>query len=353
LTLVGIVLHEHQADDRRMWPVGEVVRRVGLEKKAPVTFSMSGITMEAILRCCSDVAKGMQWDFANRLTGWDPHKPELVISTHNHMPIVLPGLPLEYWGAYFEGFVAEQVGKSKSTAEGGLHRTPRGIFPPEMMFAPAAAHTLQNSGLQYALIPGEVFGDHRWAKGQVYYVGNHNYGFDIKLLPRVNDISIGDVLNNSAYGLKERIKHVARSANIGRVVIGWDMGHFTGLYHYEGRGGYTLHDGITRLCQLADEIRSDPELHLVNCGAVADSYHYPRKIYDAYREMGIGDPHHFTITWMNGNGDLSSLSPDKVRQKIDFVIWHTRSLGHHDGQWLQDRKNEFYLHSGTEHMMHW
>ena len=59
MTLVAIVLHEHQADNNRMRAVGEVIRKCALDKKAPFTFSMTGITIEAIARCCPDVAAGI------------------------------------------------------------------------------------------------------------------------------------------------------------------------------------------------------------------------------------------------------------------------------------------------------
>lgn len=355
MTLVAIVLHEHQADNHRMWAVGEVIKKCALEKKAPFTFSMTGITIEAIARCRPDAAAGMRWDFANIHNGWDPHKPELVISTHNNMPIVLPWLEQEYLGAFFEGFAAEQVGSSRDSLKKYMHRTPRGFFPPEMIFAPASAYMLERQGLQYCLIGGEQFGTNRWAKGQVYHVGENGYSFGLKLLPQVNDINISDPSKTSAYGIKEEIKWYANSNGIGMVIVGCDLGHFTGLYQMEGRNGLSLYDGIARLCCLADSLYGDPEIHFVNCGAIADSYWHPRRIYDTYREMGTWDPHHFTSTWMNAEGNLGSLDGWKVREAIGFVKWHTDRLREGwNGNWLQEQKDRWFWDSaGAEHLMHW
>lgn len=354
MTLVAIVLHEHQANDNVMWRVGEVIRRVALEKRAPYTFSMTGITMEAILRCCPDIAGGIRWDFANKLRGWDPNKPELVISTKNNMPIVIPGLPLDYWGAYFDGFVHEQVQNSINLAEKGLHRSPRGIFPPEMIFAPASAHKLQQLTLDYCLIPSEQFNENNWAKGQVYYVGEGPYNSNLKLVPRDNDLCICDGRGIEAQSCKNMIKEYARTANINRVVVGCDLGHFTGLYHEEGRQGVSLHDGIARLCSLADAIYSDPDLHLVNVGCIADSFAHPLKIYDLYRHLGISDPHHYVATWMNVEGNLSSLDMDSVRRAIGFIMWHSDNLGKVDGRALQQEKERWFVTAGgMEHMMQW
>lgn len=354
MTLVAIVLHEHQANDNVMWRVGEVIRRVALEKMAPYTFSMTGITMEAILRCCPDIASGIRWDFSNKINGWDPTKPELVISTKNNMPIVIPGLPLEYWGSYFEGFVKEQVRGSIDIAEKGLHRTPRGIFPPEMIFAPASAHILQQLGLDYCLIPSEQLGGNNWAKGQVYYVGEGSYNSNLKLVPRDNDLCICDGRGIDAQSCKDMIKEYARNANIDRVVVGCDLGHFTGLYHGEGRQGVSLQDGIARLCCLADAIYSDPDLHLVNTGAIADNCLYPLRIYGLYRQLGISDVHHYIATWMNVRGDLSSLDMAKVCRAIEFIVWHSTNLGKIDGRELQQAKERwFFTAAGMEHMMDW
>lgn len=359
MTLVAIVLHEHQADNDKMWAVGEVIKKCALEKKAPFTFSMTGITVEAIARCCPEVAGWIKQDFANLLNGWDPHKPEIVITTYNNMPIMLPGLPLDYLGAFFEGFAVEQVNKSRGTLERDLHRTPRGFFPSEMIFAPAAAHVIKQQDLHYCLIGGEYLGNRRREKGQVYYVGDNEYNYNLKLLVRVNDINIFEPSKTNSYGIKEEIKCYARSNGIERIIVGCDLGHFTGLYEREHRNGLTLHDGIARLCCLADELYADPEMHFVNCGAIADSYWHPLKIYDLYREMGIPDPHHFTTTWMNAEGNLGNIDHDKMREMIDFVIYHTTELrktelwDHDRLRWLQAIKEDFFWRSGMERYMRW
>jgi hypothetical protein len=349
MTRVGIVLHEHEGNHGRIWRVGEFIREIALRNKVPITFSATGMTLDTLLRCCSDVSAGMRSDFANKNSEWDPNKPELVISTFNNNAVVLP-LPLEYWGAYADGYSYEQIGKSRSISEHGFHRTPRGIFPPETMFAPAAARIMEKSALHYSFIAGEPFGDDDWARGQVYYVGDHDYGVGLKLLPRNNSIGFREFYNPSMFSLKEKIKETASGAHM--IIVGWDLGHFTGHYRSEGREGFSFEDGVGKIHSLAQEIYSDPDLHLMNCGGIADSYWHPLKIYDKYRSMDIYDPHHYITTWMNGNGDLGSLNGN-LGNMMEFVRWHTHSLGHCDGHWLQQRKEEEFRNFGMERMMHW
>lgn len=352
MVLVGIFLHEHQANNDRMWPIGEVIRRCSLERKIPLTYSMTGITLEAMVRCCPDVVAGMRWDFANHLTGWDGNKPELVISTYNNIPLVLPDLSLDNWGTFFEEFVREQVEKSKRVAEQCFHRTPRGIFPPEMIFAPASAHGLEKVGMHYGLIGGEYFGDDHFAKGQVYFLGD-NYNLGLKLLVRNNELNLYDPSKHNSYQIKEEIKAYAYRHGIERVVIGCDLGHFTGLYASEGRVGLSLHDGIARLCNLADEIYHDSDLHLINCAAIADSYWYPLNLYEKYRQKGIADSHHFISTWMNAQGDLSSLLPEKVKQAVGFVSYYADRIRRGDRHHLQEEKERWFWQSGAENLMRW
>ncbi|HLD04085.1 MAG TPA: hypothetical protein VJG90_00035 [Candidatus Nanoarchaeia archaeon] len=342
---VALVLHEHQADERRMWAVGEVIRRVALEKKVPVTFSMSGMTIDALARCCPDVSAGVRWDFANVLTGWDVYRPELAISTYHNTPVVLPSLELPYWGAFLEGFVAEQVRWSKAAAEGCLHRTPRGFFPPELMFAPVAANVLERSGLHYGFLAAEFMGDRRWDKGQVYQLGG------LKMLPRVNDLHPGDAHWVQALDLKNAIKGYARDHNLDQVLIGSDLGVFTGLYAYEGRGGLSLSEGIARLCCLADALYQDGEMTWMNTAGLVDQYSYPRDLYSAY--LGIADPHHHVATWMNSEGNLRTVHGPNMEERTAFVRWHTSQLGQAEGNWLQEQKERWFPSAGMERLMHW
>ena len=71
--------------------------------------------------------------------------------------------------------------------------------------------------------------------------------------------------------------------------------------------------------------------------------------------MGIEDPHHFTSTWMNAEGNLSSLDTKKLGWAIDFVKWHNhRLMEGWDGNWLQEQKWKwFFENSGAEHLMNW
>lgn len=344
---IGIVLHEHQADERRMWAVGEIIRRVGLEMRVPITFSMSGMTIDAIVRHCPDIAAGIRWDFANALAGWDPKRPELVVSSQHNNPLILPWLPLEYWGTYFDHFAALQIAWSKGAAEKQLHRTPRGFFPPEMIFAPAAAHVLERAGMEYCLIPGEPFLDDSYAKGKAYCVP----GTDLTLLPRSNEFAIGKPHNWDAYRIKDDIRGYLRAGNLGHAIVGCDLGEFTGLYHYEGRGGIPLNDGIARLICLRDAIESDPDLELVNCGAIADASHFPESIHDCYGGRGFPDPHHYVTTWMNCAGNLDGVHRDEAECRSAFVTLFCERMRQGECLWAQ--RDEFFANSGMERMMDW
>lgn len=347
---VGVFLFSHhgeesdvwKVEDKKVWKVAETIKEA-IKKRAPYTFFLTSYTLNAMAKIRPDVVEMIKWDTANILTGWDPKKVEIGISTSHHMPVVQPGLPLEYWGAYLEGFVKEQIGISKQILENTYHRTPRSFFPPEAMFSPDFIYLLQEMGIYCTIMSAEFLGDDRWAKGQVYHQSPDFRLGDTKIVARVNDINLDDAAQIDAWKTKERIKDYAASNNIERVVLGCDVDL------YAGNRELSLKDGIARMCCLYDAISSDPEMYMVNVASIADGYHVPRNIYHLYAEHGIVDPQHHISSWMDGKGSLDKLDPYINGLANEFIIHHTNLWNKGKGcEKMQHAKEKFFYASGME-----
>lgn len=347
---VGIFLFSHHGDDldewnvknKRVWKVGEAIKQA-IKKGAPYTFFLTSHTLNTLPGIRPDVFEMIKWDSANKLYGWDPRKVEIGISTSHHMPVVQPDLPLEYWGAYFEGFVKEQIGESKGILENVYHRTPRSFFPPECMFAPAFVYLLQEFGIDCTIMSGEFLKDNRWAKGQVYHQTPDFHIGDTKIVARVNDINLDDPAKIDAYATKDLIKDYALANGIERIVLGSDINLFAGMKDI------SIHDGIARMCCLYDAIQSDPDMYMVNVASIADGYHIPRNIYHLYAEHGINDAHHHTSSWMDGEGGLKKLDSRINGLVTDFIKHHTYLMNTGKGcEEMQSAKKQFFSSSGME-----
>ena len=339
---VGIFFFSHHGGNEDAWAVGETIKRA-IEKGAPYTFFLTSYSLNALIRERHDVFEMIIKDSADKSRGWDPRKVEIGISTSHHMPVVQPGLPLEYWSAYFEGFVKEQIGESKRILEEVYHRTPRSFFPPECMFAPAFVYLLHEFGIDCTIISGEFLKDHRWAKGQVYHqTPEFNIG-DTKIVTRVNDINLDDPNKKDAYATKESIKNFAFANGIEEIVLGRDVDLSAGIR------GLSTHDGIARDCCLYDAISSDPDMYMVNVASIADGYHIPRNIYHLYAEHGIPDAHHYISSWMDGEGGLKKLDYRVNSLVTYFIKQHTHLLNIGKGcEEMQRAKEQFFRSSGME-----
>ena len=123
------------------------------------------------------------------------------------------------------------------------------------------------------------------------------------------------------------------------VVIGCDMGVYTGLYRYEERGGVWQHEGREWLEELGGLLFADSDCELVNCGAIArhaDTY----DLHDAYRQVGISDgefQNHIS-TWMNGEGDMSSIHETQARERAGMIL-ASRDLREHRSPYFGEVRN--------------
>ncbi len=145
---IGIFLFSHHGRDDDAWKIAQTINTC-IDYSMPYTFFLTGHTLDGIARVRGDVVSRIRWDAANKLIGWNPYKVEIGVSTADHVPVSQPGLPLDCWGAYYEGFVRPQIRYAREKLEKIYHRTPRGFFPPEGMFCPGFVYLLKQEGIDY------------------------------------------------------------------------------------------------------------------------------------------------------------------------------------------------------------
>lgn len=340
---VGIFLFSHHGRDDDAWKVAETIN-TSFNHNAPFTFFLTGQTLESVARVRGDVVSRIRWDAANKLVGWNPYKVEIGISTDNHMPVSQPGLPLDCWGAYYEGFVRPQIRQAKEKLERIYYRTPRGFFPPEGMFSPAFVYLLRQEGIDYSVMTGEFLGDDSWAKGQVYHqTPKFNIG-DTKIVVTANELWPEKVYEMGAWNFKEAIKYFACCSGIERVVLGADINLFAGKSR-----GLSLEQGNNLMLDLFYRLKEDGCIDFRNVASVADNYWCPRDICCLHSEHRIADPSHYISSWMDEIGSLELLDSEVNGRVNDFIKQHTHLLRIGKGcQKMQDAKHTFFDVSGME-----
>ena len=111
----------HHSNTDEVLRDAELIRRVAFEKQMPVTFFFSGVELDAILRERETIRRELQgFDLVAAMQGnhfinprfgmADPYKPELGITTFNHVPLVQPFL--EDQREYLEGVLPDQIQRS-------------------------------------------------------------------------------------------------------------------------------------------------------------------------------------------------------------------------------------------------
>jgi hypothetical protein len=121
------------------------------------------------------------------------------------------------------------------------------------------------------------------------------------------------VLGNACDTVKN-ILHFARNFRVERVVVGCD-------FDFDNYG-MTPKQGITRLCQLADELFRTKDVELRNIASISD---HAKPI-----QYPFG--HHYTTSWFNSEGGLSFLCDPEVKRKNNLVNDFVRYYG-----WLRSR----------------
>lgn len=333
---VGIFLFLHKADPEGLGPCGRVFDFIRC-KRAPFTVFATGKTLETIRDSHPLIADVIKTGFSRNAGAHDPYSPEIGISCHQQFPLVPMRLDLQHWGTYLT-MSDEQVRWSKEILWNSFGINARGIFPPECIMAPAAANVVRSNGLDYSIFnPPLEFGGHE--KGMIYGAQG------LKFVPRDSDIQPQNPPD--ADFTHSQIKWCGRD----RLIIGWD------LNSYEWCGN--VENALNFLERLADLIRNDPDLELVNIASIADNYHEPKNLQRAYQEKGFEDPHRFITSWIDASNALDFLafppSGEKNRAINDFVRYFGylyQKLGFNWREdingWLQDTKNNWYGVSGME-----
>lgn len=316
---VGIFVFGHQMDPAKLDKYGWQLQRLR-EKGAPFTYYFTGVTLEAMKgKMVGDKIRQMFAENAGALSLYDP---EIGGSSYHDLPLCPLELELHWWGTYFEHFVNYEIANSKKTLWYDFGRNSRGFFPPECIFAPAVGFYLEKNFVDYVIVDGAKLNN--WQKSQVFHLPEKPEG--LKIVPRRNEVN---VLGN-AHDTVRYILHLARDLGANRVVAGCD-------FDFDNYG-MTSEQGVARLCELADELFRTKDTELRNVASISDSANsiqYP-----------FG--HHFTTSWINGEGGLSFLRDPEVKRKNnivnDFVRYYsslvsrlpkaeTREREPHDQQW--------------------
>lgn len=295
---VGIFLFGHQMDPAKLDRYGWQLQRLH-EKCAPFTYYFSGVTLEAMKgKMVGDKIRQM---FPEKAGALNPYDPEIGVSSYHDLSLCPLELELHSWGTYLEHFVDDEIANSKKILWYDFGKDSRGFFPPECIFAPAVGFYLEKNFVDYVIVDGAKLNN--WQKSQVFHLPEKREG--LKIVPRRNEIN---VLAN-AHETVRYILHLAQDLGAKRVVAGCD-------FDFDNYG-MTPEQGLTRLCKLADELFRTEDTEFRNIATISDSaklIQYP-----------FG--HHYTTSWINGEGGLSFLRDPEVKRKNNNVNDFVRYYG--------------------------
>jgi hypothetical protein len=309
---VAVALFGHQADPMKLGAYGRVIQRAVLEKRAPFTIFLTGMTFDAISYHHPLIKSAIRDGnvFPESAGAFNPHVPEIGISCAKYLPVVPLSLELPYW-EHHNGMAFEQIKWSKKNLWYNFGKNSRGFFPPEMVIAPAGAQAIKDNWCSYVIFDGMHLNG--WERGQVFDVEG------LKFLPRTPDFYFGDYSNPQ--DVVGHVKWLAHAHGISRVIIGSDIDPYD-------HGRMSEYGWIKFLWQLADAFYEDPSTELVNAASIADNYWHPRDLRDVYRDKGIWDPHHWTSSWVNSSGVLGFLGDGRSQEVNDRLNDFTRYFAH-------------------------
>jgi hypothetical protein len=303
-----LICHHGYSDD--ILKDARVIQRVSIEKRSPITYFPSGIELNALNdnrdrinnELWMDIVGAIQSDlFINpRFRDNNPYKSELGIMPFHHIPFVQPWSQ-DLWGEYFKGFLEDEIKWSQSLAEQKFHKTPVTIHPPDGMYAPAAAYTLKQLGLDTVVVSTEFRGDDRHSKGILCWTSG------LRHLMRTNDIQPQAHEFCNAGHFVDAVEAYGHQNDIGFVVVGCDIDEFNGMR------GMSLHDGIARLCCIGDEVYRR-NISMVNCNAAAYWNLHQTSIENVWKWNDVHS--------MIGNGNLDFIDSER-NGIISHLIWLT------------------------------
>ncbi|MDP2925011.1 MAG: hypothetical protein Q8N99_01435 [Nanoarchaeota archaeon] len=305
LSLYLICHHGHWNDFIRD---ARVIQRVSFEKSVPITYFFSGMQLDKMADARESIHNDLWFDFVgavqkghfiNPRVGYnDSHKPELGIMPYNHIPLVHPWGE-RIFGDYFDGILRDQVLWSKGIAEQKYHRTPVSIHPPDGIYAPAAAHCLRNCGLDAVVVSGEFLRDFRHQKGLLYWASG------LRHVMRTNDVQVQDSHFSNARDFIYAVEAYGHENNMPFVVVGCDIDEFNGMR------GMSLHDGVARLCCIADEAYRKG-IKMININAASHWNMYQTGIEHVW-------PWNNVFAMINGNGDMGFIEEGR-NYEISHVV---------------------------------
>ncbi|HLG24828.1 MAG TPA: hypothetical protein VI564_07910 [Candidatus Nanoarchaeia archaeon] len=286
----------------------ELIRRVSIENKVPITYYISGIELEEMGRL-SESSFRHGYDFRQKVSEsfihprWginDKHKPEIGIMTYNHNTLVLPHLDYADSELYFNHIVSPQILKIKSKLKELFGIDATTIHPPDGVYSPRAAYTLKKEGLDAVVVSGEFLQDNHHAKGVLYWKDG------LRHLMRTNDLQPQSSRFYEANNFLSAVEWYADTFGINTITVGCDIDEFTGR-----SGNMNLEDGVQRLLHIGKyAYESHGRINLVNCNAA--SYLNPNQ-----QDIGQIWPDDEVHAMQNGTGDLSWFIPKTFEMKLN------------------------------------
>jgi peptidoglycan/xylan/chitin deacetylase (PgdA/CDA1 family) len=316
---IGFFLFGHQGHPAPQFlgNYGRILHSLA-EKRAPYTVFLTGTTVDGILEYHPMIRHTIEQAFARDAGAYDPHALELGTSADRHMNLVPLYLKLECWGTHLD-LAGEQVARNMEKIRRGFGKNPRGVFPPECVIAPAAAHMLARQGLAYSIIDGAYFTG--WGIGQVFQAKG------LKFVPRSTRFGMARYVGrdqswawNDPFQLVQRIVDYCHRYGIERIVLGCDLD----IYE-ETKIKWPVEQQMSWMGLFADAVYRHPDAEMRNVASIADNYWHPIDLRWALANAGIADPEHYTTCWIDDGllGFLRYPPSFEVNQKVnDFVRYY-------------------------------
>ena len=110
--ILGLICHHGNWND--VIRDAELIRRVSIEKRIPITYFLSGTEIDAIANNRERIKNESGFDLVGAIQSSDyfinprlgdnsPYKSEVAIMPYNHIPLVQPWAP-NLWGNILKGF---------------------------------------------------------------------------------------------------------------------------------------------------------------------------------------------------------------------------------------------------------
>jgi hypothetical protein len=254
----------HHGDSEEVVKDAEVIRRVSLEKRVPVTYFFSGIEINALAenrwkirdRLGVDVV-GEMWNgaFINPRFGYhNAYLSEVGIMPFHHIPLVQPW-GQDLWEDYTNFFLWDDISFSMKRARDVLGKIPVTIHPPDGIYSPAVAYALKRMGFDSVVVSSERFGS-QWQKGFLYWASG------LRHLVRANELQLQDARFSDAGRFVYEAREFAYRNGTSFVTSGSDIDEFNGMR------GLSINDGIARLCSVGDQAMLQG-VRMINCNAAS------------------------------------------------------------------------------------